>query len=167
MPPAAEGIDLVDVGRWVAGATSVVALTGAGISTESGIRDFRGPKGLWTTDPKAERLSHIDAYVSDPEVRRLAWRARIEHPAWTARPNAGHAALATLEERGRLHTLVTQNIDGLHQKAGTSPERLIEVHGTIHSVMCLSCGSRGPCATRWSASGKARRIRVVSPAAGS
>ena len=122
----------------------VVALTGAGISTESGIPDFRGPQGVWTRNPKAEMLSDIRYYVADPEVRKLAWQERLSHAAWTARPNAGHMALVELEKNGRLHTLVTQNIDGLHQRAGNSPEKVVEVHGTIHEIICLNCGWRGP-----------------------
>lgn len=122
----------------------IVALTGAGISTESGIPDFRGPQGLWTTNPKAEKLSNIHHYMSDPEVRRLAWQSRMEHPAWTAQPNAGHRALVDLERRGDLHALVTQNIDGLHQLAGNSAEKVIEVHGTMREVMCMACSWRGP-----------------------
>src|SRR5262249_32950297 len=78
---------------WIASATRIVALTGAGISTESGIPDFRGPQGVWTKDPKAERLSNIHYYMSDPDVRKLAWQSRLHHPAWTAKPNAGHEAL--------------------------------------------------------------------------
>jgi NAD-dependent protein deacetylase/lipoamidase len=130
--------------RSVAASSRVVALTGAGISTDSGIPDFRGPRGVWTRDPKAERLSHIHHYVSDPEVRRLAWQSRLEHPAWQATPNAGHRALVELEKRGQLLALVTQNIDGLHQRAGSSPERVIEVHGTVHDAVCLRCEWRGP-----------------------
>jgi NAD-dependent deacetylase len=122
----------------------IVALTGAGISTESGIPDFRGPNGVWTKNPKAERLSNIHAYMADPEVRRLSWQARLDHPAWRAEPNAGHRALAALERTGRLHALVTQNIDGLHQRAGSSAEMVIEVHGTMRDVLCMSCGWRGP-----------------------
>lgn len=122
----------------------VVALTGAGISTESGIPNFRGPQGVWTRNPKAEMLSDIRYYVADPEVRKLAWQERLSHAAWTARSNAGHMALVELEKNGRLHTLVTQNIDGLHQRAGNSPEKVVEVHGTIHEVICLNCGWRGP-----------------------
>ncbi len=133
-----------DVRAWIAAADRVVALTGAGISTESGIPDFRGPQGVWTKNPKAERLSNIHHYLSDPEVRRLAWQSRLEHPAWSARPNAGHRALVDLERRGKLHALVTQNIDGLHQLAGSSPERVVEVHGTMREVLCMSCGWRGP-----------------------
>jgi NAD-dependent deacetylase len=130
--------------RWVGDSSRVVVLTGAGISTESGIPDFRGPQGLWTKNPKAERLSNIHYYMADPEVRKLAWQSRLEHPAWTATPNAGHRALVELERRGRLHTLITQNIDGLHQRAGHSPERLIEVHGTVHEVVCMHCGWKCP-----------------------
>src|SRR5688500_745923 len=122
----------------------IVVLTGAGISTDSGIPDFRGPQGVWTLNPKAERMSDIRYYVADPEVRRLSWQSRAAHPAWTAQPNSGHRALVDLERRGKLDTLVTQNIDGLHQRAGNSPERVVEVHGTLHKVMCLSCGWRGP-----------------------
>jgi NAD-dependent protein deacetylase/lipoamidase len=130
--------------RWVDESSRVVVLTGAGISTESGIPDFRGPQGVWTKNPKAERLSNIHYYMSDPEVRRLSWQSRAEHPAWTAVPNAGHRALVELERRGKLHALVTQNIDGLHQRAGNSPERVIEVHGTVHEVVCMRCSWRGP-----------------------
>lgn len=129
---------------WVEDATRIVILTGAGISTESGIPDFRGPQGVWTRDPQAEKLSDIRYYVADPEIRRKSWQSRLGHPAWTALPNAGHAAIAELERRGKLHALITQNIDGLHQKAGNSPARVIEVHGTVHAAVCLSCAWKGP-----------------------
>ncbi len=129
---------------WIRAARRVVALTGAGISTDSGIPDFRGPQGLWTRDPKAEKLSDIAHYMSDPEVRRLSWRSRLEHPGWRARPNAGHLALVELERRGKLHALITQNIDELHQLAGSSREKVIEVHGTMRQVVCMRCGARGP-----------------------
>ena len=138
--------DLADVAGWVAAAERIVVLTGAGISTDSGIPDFRGPNGLWTKDPKAERTSDISYYVSDPEVRKLAWQGRLHHPAWTATPNAGHQALVDLEATGRLHTLVTQNVDGLHQRAGTSPDKVVEIHGTVTRVVCLSCDARWPMA---------------------
>jgi NAD-dependent deacetylase len=121
-----------------------VVLTGAGISTESGIPDFRGPQGLWTKDPMAEKLSNIHYYMSDPEVRKASWRARLHHPAWAARPNAGHLAIAALEKRGKLHMLITQNIDELHQKAGNSPDKIVEVHGTVHKVVCMACGMIAP-----------------------
>jgi NAD-dependent deacetylase len=137
--------DAVDtVRRWVQASTRIVALTGAGISTESGIPDFRGPRGVWTTNPKAERLSNIHYYMSDPEVRRLAWQSRLEHPAWHATPNAGHRALVELERRGTLHAVVTQNIDGLHQQAGHTADHVIEVHGTMRQVCCMNCEWRGP-----------------------
>jgi NAD-dependent deacetylase len=125
-------------------AQRIVVITGAGISTDSGIPDFRGPGGVWTRDPKAERLSNIHCYVSDPEVRKAAWQGRLAHPAWGAQPNEGHRALVALERLGKLHALVTQNIDGLHQQAGVSPGRVVEVHGTLHQVVCLDCGWKGP-----------------------
>ncbi len=133
---------LEEIASALRSARNVVGLTGAGISTESGIPDFRGPQGVWTKDPKAERLATIQAYMSDRDVRVEAWRLRLEHPAWAADPNAGHRALAELERKGRLHSLVTQNIDGLHQSAGTSPEILIEIHGTMREVVCMECGER-------------------------
>jgi NAD-dependent deacetylase len=136
--------DLPSAATLVSRARRIVALTGAGISTESGIPDFRGPQGVWTRNPKAEKLSDIRHYMADPEVRRLAWQERLAHPAWTAQPNAGHRALVALERSGRLHALVTQNIDGLHQLAGNSAARVVEVHGTMRQVMCMNCGWRGP-----------------------
>lgn len=129
---------------WIERAERVVAFTGAGISTGSGIPDFRGPNGVWTREPQAQKLSTLQHYLADPGVRKASWRARLESPAWGARPNAGHLALAALERRGKLHALVTQNIDGLHQMAGSSPMRVIEVHGTIHAVRCWNCGWSGP-----------------------
>jgi NAD-dependent deacetylase len=135
---------LETVRGWLHASARIVALTGAGISTESGIPDFRGPQGVWTKNPRAERLSNIQHYMSDPEVRKLAWQGRVDHPAWHASPNAGHRALVDLERRGTLHAVVTQNIDGLHQLAGHAPETVIEVHGTMRDVMCMNCGWRGP-----------------------
>jgi NAD-dependent deacetylase len=132
------------VREWIGGASRVVVLTGAGISTDSGIPDFRGPQGVWTKDPLAEKLSNIHYYLADPEVRKAAWRNRLASPAWTARPNAGHLALVDLEKMEKLHALITQNIDELHQIAGNSPEKVIEVHGTIRRVMCWGCGMRAP-----------------------
>jgi NAD-dependent deacetylase len=137
--------DLTDtVRRWIDAAQRVVALTGAGISTDSGIPDFRGPQGVWTRNPAAEKLSTIQNYLADPQVRKAAWRGRLEHSAWSARPNAGHHALVALERRGKLHALITQNVDELHQIAGSSPDKVIEVHGTIRRVMCWQCGERTP-----------------------
>ena len=123
---------------------AVVVLTGAGISTDSGIPDFRGPQGVWTKDPEAEKRATIQAYLSDPDLRRKSWRNRLESPTWRAQPNAGHEALVELERRGVLHALVTQNVDGLHQDAGNDPGRVIEIHGTMREAQCMSCGDRLP-----------------------
>lgn len=136
--------ELAAVAAWLADARRAVVLTGAGVSTESGIPDFRGPNGIWTRDPRAERLSNIGYYVADPSIRRESWRRRLEHPAWGARPNDAHRALAALDAAGRLALLVTQNIDGLHLAAGSSPERTIEIHGSIRETACLACGDRQP-----------------------
>jgi len=133
-----------EVRSWIHDAKRVVVLTGAGISTESGIPDFRGPQGVWTKNPQAEKLSNIHYYMSDPEVRKASWQSRLAHPAWTAKPNAGHFALAELEKRGKLHALITQNIDELHQMAGNSPDKVIEVHGTVRKVVCMACGMTAP-----------------------
>ena len=137
-------MDIEAVQDWVKSARRVVMLTGAGISTESGIPDFRGPQGVWTKNPLAEKLSNIHYYMSDPQVRKASWQSRLEHPAWEAEPNAGHLALAALERRGKLHALITQNIDGLHQVAGNSAEKVIEVHGTVREVVCMACGALTP-----------------------
>src|SRR5579864_3488734 len=139
--PATE---LDDAHRLLRSAQRVTVLTGAGISTESGIPDFRGPQGVWTKNPAAEKLATLQHYMTDPDVRRLSWKARLAHETWDAKPNAGHFALVRLEASGRLDTLITQNIDGLHQRAGSSPARIIEIHGTIHEVVCMGCGERGP-----------------------
>jgi NAD-dependent deacetylase len=130
-----------DLPAWADGVTRIAVLTGAGISTDSGIPDFRGPQGLWTRDPAAERLATYQAYVSDPAVRRRAWQARLTHPAWSAVPNAAHIALAALA--AAIDTwVITQNIDGLHQRAGTPADRVLELHGTIYVVVCVGCGDR-------------------------
>ncbi|MDQ2927620.1 MAG: Sir2 family NAD-dependent protein deacetylase [Pseudomonadota bacterium] len=133
-----------DARRRIDAAQRIVVLTGAGISTESGIPDFRGPSGVWTKNPAAEKQSTIDHYLADPALRQTVWRTRLESPAWTAQPNEGHRALVTLERRGKLHALVTQNIDELHQRAGQSPELVVEVHGSMRRVMCWLCGRRAP-----------------------
>lgn len=130
--------------RLVGGADRVVVLTGAGVSTDSGIPDFRGPNGIWTRDPEAEKYSSIEPYLADPELRVRAWRYRMANPAWTAVPNPGHRALAGFGSTGALELLVTQNIDGLHQAAGSDPDRVIEIHGTIRSARCVLCDWRGP-----------------------
>ena len=129
---------------WIHDAERVVVLTGAGISTDSGIPDFRGPKGVWTLNPGAERRATIQNYMADPEVRKRRWRDRAAAPPRKIEPNAGHRALVALEQRGKLDTLITQNVDGLHHAAGTSPERLIEVHGSTREFVCMECANRGP-----------------------
>jgi NAD-dependent deacetylase len=125
-------------------ARRVVVLTGAGISTDSGIQDFRGPNGIWTKNPEAEKTMTLQTYLDDPAHRRRAWQNRLTSTLWDAEPNAGHRAVVELERSGRLDTLVTQNIDGLHQKAGTDPALVVEIHGTTRDVMCLRCGDRQP-----------------------
>ncbi|HXJ10128.1 MAG TPA: Sir2 family NAD-dependent protein deacetylase [Burkholderiales bacterium] len=104
----------------------------------------RGPQGLWTKNPLAEKMSNIHYYLADPEVRKLSWQNRMGSPAWNAKPNPGHLALVELEKRNKLHALITQNIDELHQIAGNSPDKVIEVHGTMRKVMCWDCGMRAP-----------------------
>lgn len=129
---------------WLAEAAAVAVLTGAGVSTDSGIPDFRGPQGAWTKNPAAQHLFTIESYLADAEVRRQAWRARLESPVWEAEPNAAHRALVELEAGGRLSALLTQNIDGLHQRAGSAAELVLELHGTARWAACLACGDRAP-----------------------
>lgn len=136
--------DIAEVRQWVDAARRIVVLTGAGISTDSGIPDFRGPQGVWTKNPAAEKLSTIQNYLADRDVRVRAWQGRLENAAWTAKPNAGHRAIVMLEKRGKLHALITQNVDELHQIAGNTRDKVIEVHGTIRRVMCWNCGRRQP-----------------------
>jgi NAD-dependent deacetylase len=129
---------------WVEAASRIVVFTGAGISTDSGIPDFRGPNGLWTKNPAAEKASTLQHYLADPELRKLAWQNRLHSPAWEAQPNEAHRAVLKLETAGRLLALVTQNIDELHQKAGNDPAKVIEVHGTMHWTRCWECNDRRP-----------------------
>jgi len=129
---------------WLAAAERVVVLTGAGISTDSGIPDFRGPQGVWTKNPGAEKMATLQHYMADREVRKRAWRSRLETFAQQREPNAGHLALVDLERRGILHTLITQNVDGLHRAAGSAAEKIVEIHGTIREVVCMDCGERAP-----------------------
>ena len=122
----------------------VAVLTGAGISTASGIGDFRGPQGRWTLDPQAERVSTLSWYLNDPDVRANAWRFRAESPVYNAQPNAAHRALVRLEQGARLTGLITQNTDGLHQLAGSNPELVIELHGNSRTWRCETCRATGP-----------------------
>src|ERR1700747_30587 len=126
----------------IAGIRRVAVLTGAGISTDSGIPDFRGPSGLWTRDPAAEKMSTYQVYVADPAGRQRSWQAPLSHPAWTAEPNAAHLALARLAASSVGTTVITQNIDGLHQRAGLPADRVLELHGTMYQVVCVNCERR-------------------------
>lgn len=136
--------DVERVAGWLHEAERVVVLTGAGISTDSGIPDFRGPQGLWTKNPAAEKASTLEHYLADAEVRRAAWQSRLQSPAWNAEPNDGHRAIVEIERQGRLLAVVTQNIDELHQRAGNDPDVVIEVHGTMRWTRCWSCHDRRP-----------------------
>ena len=136
--------ELEKVAGWLRHANFVTALTGAGISTESGIPDFRGPQGVWTKNPAAEKTATLQYYMSDPDVRRLAWQNRVKSEMWTASPNPAHHALVDLERADFLHAVVTQNVDGLHHAAGQSPEIVIEIHGNVRDAKCMSCDWRGP-----------------------
>jgi NAD-dependent deacetylase len=141
---ARETPELEKVAGWLRNAQYVTVLTGAGISTDSGIPDFRGPNGVWTKNPAAEKTATLQYYLSDPAVRRQAWQNRLNHEVWNAAPNASHHALVELERKGHLQTLVTQNIDGLHHAAGQSPETVVEIHGNVREVKCMACDWRGP-----------------------
>ena len=124
-------------------ASKITVLTGAGISTDSGIPDFRGPNGIWTKNPEAEKASNIHYYMADPEIRKRNWALRSSGELWpNVVPNEGHSALVHLEKRGLLQMLVTQNVDGLPQMAGNDPKRVVEIHGTVKEAMCLECDWR-------------------------
>lgn len=135
---------LDEVAGWLREARRPVVLTGAGISTDSGIPDFRGPNGVWTKNPGAEKTATLQHYMGSRDVRIQAWRNRLDSGIFEAEPGPGHRALAELERKGKIDTLVTQNIDSLHQKAGSSPEKVVEVHGNVREVVCMSCGDRNP-----------------------
>jgi NAD-dependent deacetylase len=138
---------LEEVRSWIDAAERVVVLTGAGISTDSGIPDFRGPNGLWTKNPEAEKLATLQYYMSDPEARKRSWQSFLDPQGmggWDVAPNDGHRALLALERRGKLHAVLTQNVDGLHQAAGTSPDLVVEIHGTLREVVCMECNERAP-----------------------
>ena len=141
-----EADRIAEARELIEAAGSVTVLTGAGVSTDSGIPDFRGPQGVWTKNPAAERIWTFEHYRDDPEVRRVAWQDRLGHPMWSARPGPAHDALVGLERAGKLVALLTQNIDELHQAAGSSPDRVLELHGTNHHTVCLGCGAVAPMA---------------------
>ena len=135
--PLQQAKDLIDQ------ASKITVLTGAGISTDSGIPDFRGPNGIWTKNPEAEKASNIHYYMGDPEIRKRNWALRSSGELWpNVVPNEGHSALVHLEKRGLLQMLVTQNVDGIHQMAGNDPKRVVEIHGTVKEAMCLECDWR-------------------------
>jgi NAD-dependent deacetylase len=136
--------DLDDARGLIERSANVVVITGAGVSTASGIPDFRGPDGVWTKNPSAERLSNIDAFISSSEVRERAWGLLLARSAVDIQPNPAHFALVAFERTGKLKALVTQNIDGLHIKAGSDPTLVIEVHGNSRTTRCLSCGDELP-----------------------
>jgi NAD-dependent deacetylase len=142
----ADGLEkhIEEIAGWLRESRANVALTGAGISTDSGIPDFRGPQGVWTKNPEAEKKATLQHFLASSEARKDSWRNRVNNPMRGAEPNMGHIALAELEHKGKLDTLVTQNVDGLHLDAGTSRERLVEIHGTVREFQCLSCPDRGP-----------------------
>ncbi|GAA3815630.1 SIR2 family NAD-dependent protein deacylase [Cellulomonas soli] len=121
---------------------TVTALTGAGISTGSGIPDFRGPQGTWTLHPEQAALLEIGPYMADADVRRRGWAAWADSPVWHAHPGPAHRALVALEEAGALGAVLTQNFDGLHQRAGSAADRVVELHGTLATTSCLRCGAR-------------------------
>lgn len=142
--PADDDLNLV--AQWLREAERVVAFTGAGISTDSGIPDFRGPNGLWVKNPLAEKTSTLSYYLNDPEVRKVAWEGRERTFNGTAVPNAGHHALVAVHRAGKLSAVVTQNVDGLHQDSGLSHDLVYEVHGTIKFGRCWDCKDRRPMA---------------------
>lgn len=128
----------------LADANRIVILSGAGISTSAGIPDFRGPEGLWTRDPYAELVSTLSWYLRDDDVRKSAWRRRANPETWAAQPTPGHRAVVELERQGRLRAIITQNTDGLHQLAGSSPDLVHEIHGSMRTWRCEMCGATGP-----------------------
>ena len=137
--------DVDTVKAWIDETDRIVVLTGAGISTDSGIPDFRGPQGVWTKNPAAEKTATLQHYVADPEVRKRAWQGRRrDTSASRASPTPATARWSSSSARGRLHTLITQNVDGLHTRRGPSPDKVVEIHGTIREVVCLECGERAP-----------------------
>ncbi|MFF5364485.1 NAD-dependent deacetylase [Streptomyces scabiei] len=122
----------------------VAILSGAGISTDSGIPDYRGPNGLWRRDPEAEKLVTYAYYMGDPEIRRRAWRMRRQNRTLRAEPNVAHRAVAELERSGVPVRVITQNVDGLHQLAGMPARKVLELHGSARSVVCVACRARTP-----------------------
>lgn len=128
----------------IRGAGRIAALTGAGISTASGIPDYRGPDGVWTRTPSAVNAFTHKNFMADAAVRREFWRTYAGHAAWRAEPNAAHRALAGLDSAGVAVRVLTQNVDGLHQRAGLAVRKVLELHGTMHTTRCTRCPQRFP-----------------------
>ncbi|MGW2052194.1 SIR2 family NAD-dependent protein deacylase [Streptomyces sp. NPDC001858] len=122
----------------------VAILSGAGVSTDSGIPDYRGPNGVWRKDPEAEKLVTYAYYMGDPEIRRRSWQLRRRNRALAAEPNAAHRAVVDLERSGVPVRVITQNVDGLHQLAGLPARKVLELHGTARQFVCTECQVRGP-----------------------
>src|SRR5471030_621043 len=133
------GAELDKIASWIRNARYVTVLTGAGISTESGIPDFRGPQGVWTRNPAAEKTATLQYYMSEPAVLRQAWQNRVNSEMWTAARIVAHHAVVDLGRKKALRALVTQNVDGLHHAAGQAPEIVIEIHGNVREARCMSC----------------------------
>ena len=138
--------EIEKIGEWLSQSRRVVFFTGAGISTDSGIPDFRGPNGLWTKNPLAEKTSTLSHYLNNPEVRKVAWEGRVRNFGTQAEPNDGHRAIVDVDRFGILSSVITQNVDGLHQAAGIIDDKVIEVHGTIRFGRCWDCDDRRPMA---------------------
>ncbi|MBN9513612.1 MAG: Sir2 family NAD-dependent protein deacetylase [Alphaproteobacteria bacterium] len=139
--PQGDPMDDVDQLREIIGsAKRIVAFTGAGISTESGIPDFRSPGGIWTR----YKPIYFDDFMASDEMRRESWRRKFatDETMLNAEPNAGHRALAKLVEQGRMSAIITQNVDGLHQRSGVPDAKVIELHGNATYASCLDCGHR-------------------------
>ncbi|MFC7547984.1 NAD-dependent deacetylase [Plantactinospora sp. GCM10030261] len=135
-------MDSMTMPDWAVGVTRVVVFSGAGISTDSGVPDYRGPNGVWTRDPSATAGFSIDSFLADQATRAGLWRTYRDHAAWAARPNVAHEALADLERSGVAMRVLTQNVDGLHQRAGVSPRKVLELHGSMRETVCVSCRRR-------------------------
>ncbi|WP_051798027.1 SIR2 family NAD-dependent protein deacylase [Catenuloplanes japonicus] len=129
---------------WARHVSRVVVFTGAGVSTGSGIPDYRGPDGVWTKDPGLVTAFEYERFVGDAETRALFWRTYANHAAWGAEPSAAHRAIAGLDRPGTALRVLTQNIDGLHQRAGLAERKVLELHGTMHRTDCLGCGRSMP-----------------------
>jgi NAD-dependent deacetylase len=128
--------------EWAHGVRRIAVLTGAGISTDSGIPDYRGPDGVWTKDPEAVDVFTYDSFMAKTEIRQQLWQRYLGHAAWRAQPNAAHHAIAGLAMAGRAVRILTQNIDGLHQRTGIAERKVLELHGGLRSTGCTGCDTK-------------------------